>query len=74
MKHVQLIPALTLIVMTLAFTGCDQQGPAEKAGEKIDQSMDSMQEKTEEAGEMAMDKLEEAGDKIEGATDQAADK
>ena len=42
----------------MLLTGCDEQGPAEEAGEEIDEAV-------EEAG----DKVEEAADKIEEETD-----
>lgn len=53
--------ALIALMMALGLTvaGCaEEQGPAEEAGEQIDQTM-------EEAG----DKIEEAGDKMEEETD-----
>jgi len=46
----------------LTLTGCEQQGPAETAGEKIDNAMES-------AGE----KMEKAGDSIRDATDSSND-
>lgn len=55
-KYILLVFCLTLM---LGFTmGCEQDGPAEEAGETIDQTI-------EEAG----DKLEDAGDKIEDSVD-----
>lgn len=49
----------TTITLLLALTGCDSNdGPAEKAGAKLDNAVD-------EAG----DKLENAGDKIENKLD-----
>jgi len=45
------------IVFTLVVTGCDNEGPAEKAGEKIDETV-------EEVG----DTVEDAGDEIQDAT------
>ncbi|MFP4084687.1 MAG: hypothetical protein ACLFP9_05670 [Desulfonatronovibrio sp.] len=54
---------LLFIVCVLAFLGagygCEQEGPAERAGEEIDEAM-------EETG----DELEEAADEAEEATDQ----
>ena len=45
--------------LTIGGFACEEkEGPAEKAGEKIDETV-------EEAG----DKIEEAGDKVEEATD-----
>ena len=62
MKYLPLTTVpLAALAMTasLVLTGCDEQGPAETAGEKIDNAVES-------AGEMA----EEAGDKVEDATDK----
>lgn len=59
MKYVTLMLAL---LATLAFSGtmigCQEQGPAENAGEAVDDAVD-------EAG----DAMEDAGDSIENATD-----
>ncbi|MFO7583049.1 hypothetical protein [Guyparkeria sp.] len=64
--------ALIALMMALGLTvaGCaDEQGPAEEAGEQIDQSMeeagDTMEEATDEIGGQA----EEAGDEVEEETD-----
>ena len=57
----------TLIIIGLA--ACEKQGPAEKAGEKIDNAAEKMGDKIEDATDKAGDKLEEAGDKIEDKTD-----
>lgn len=44
----------------LGLAGCEEEGPAEKAGERID-----------EAAEKAGDEMEEAGDEIEEAAEKA---
>ena len=62
--------ATGILLFTLA--GCEKEGPAEQAGEQIDEAVDTMQDKADDAGDMAMDKMEKAGDKIEEATDSAA--
>ncbi len=50
---------LILAVFLAAFAqGCEQEGPAEKAGEKVDEAV-------EETG----DKIEETGEAIEKKTD-----
>jgi hypothetical protein len=59
----RLKPALYLLCGTLllapALTACEEEeGPAEKLGEKVDESM-----------EQAGDKLEEAADEVEQRTD-----
>lgn len=35
--------------------GCEQEGPAERAGEKVDESMEETGEKIEQAGENIQD-------------------
>jgi predicted small lipoprotein YifL len=63
------IGGVLVILMGLALTACKEKGPAEKAGEKIDNAAETMGDKMEDATDDAGDKLEEAGDKIEDATD-----
>lgn len=52
--------AVLCLVFALAVIGCERDGPAEQAGENID-----------EAAEKAGDKLEQAGDEIEEAAEEA---
>ena len=60
--------ALTLILVAAVFAyGCEEKGPAEEAGEKIDHAYSEAKEKAEEAGR----KMEEAGEKIEEALEEA---
>lgn len=62
------LPALVLIVFAAFFaTACEKEGPAEKAGEKVDDAYSEAMEKAEEAGE----KMEEAGEKVEEALEEA---
>lgn len=50
---------LTFVIGSLGMvSACDDQGPAEEAGEEIDESM-----------EESADALEEAGDELEESTD-----
>jgi hyperosmotically inducible protein len=55
------------LVFGVAFTACETEGPAEQAGEKIDQAVEDASEKIENA-------TESAGEKIEEATDSAGEK
>lgn len=62
------LPALALIVFAAAVaSACDKKGPAEKAGEKIDEAYTDALEKAEEAGE----KVEEAKQRIDEALEEA---
>ena len=61
------VAALTLLI-GLGLAACEK-GPAEKAGEKMDNAAENMGDKIEDATDDAGDKLEAAGDKIEDKTD-----
>ncbi len=50
--------ALISFAAILPMVGCDNQGPAEKAGERIDEAVDD-----------ASDAVEDAGDEVEDAMD-----
>ena len=54
------ILSVLMIALGLTLAGCgESQGPAEEAGEKIDESMESTTEKLKEAGEEMGDAMEE---------------
>ena len=61
------IATLTLL-LAMGLTACEK-GPAEKAGEKIDNAVENAGDKIEDATDSAGQKLEEAGDKLEDKTD-----
>ena len=53
------IIALTLSALLLAtLPACEKEGPAEQAGEKIDQAVESAGEKLEEAGDELREKTQ----------------
>ncbi|GAB2711125.1 hypothetical protein [Halomonas garicola] len=58
----QLAVVLGILMMAGGLAACEDQGPAEEAGESIDESM-------ENAGES----LEEAGDEIQNSAEDAAE-
>jgi len=68
MKSVLLI-ALLIFPLAGGLVACEKEGPAERAGEKIDEAVDEAGDKMEQAGEKVDDAVEEAGDKVEQATD-----
>lgn len=63
--------ALSALLLTtfIGLSACQEKGPAEKAGENIDNTVENMGDKIEDATDGAGDKLEEAGDAIEDKTD-----
>ena len=69
-KFFQILCCLSLV---LIFASCERQGPAERAGENIDEAMETTGEKFEEAGEKVGETVEEAGEKIEEAGEKIQD-
>ena len=61
---------LTALALTFAFAlaGCESEGPAERAGEKIDETVSKAGEKIEEATDAAGRELEQAGDAVQEKT------
>ncbi|ADJ29389.1 hypothetical protein [Nitrosococcus watsonii] len=59
MMKIKLVIIALLLAGSAWLSGCEQEGPAERAGENIDQTM-------EDAG----DRMEDAGDRMEDATDR----
>jgi hypothetical protein len=62
-------PVLALILLAAVLMhGCEKKGPAEKAGERIDDTMSEALDKAEEAGEKIQDAAKETREKIEEAS------
>jgi hypothetical protein len=53
--------ALIMSTLLVPLSGCEKQGPAEKAGESIDETTESLGEQVEDAGDAIQDAAE--GDK-----------
>ncbi len=58
-NHKMIILGLSACLTILALIGCEQQGPAEKAGEKIDNAVRDAGEAMEEAGEKIKENMDE---------------
>ncbi|GAB2803547.1 hypothetical protein GCM10027040_34870 [Halomonas shantousis] len=52
--------ALVVALMTFGMVGCDNDGPAEEAGENVDNAMDNAGDSMENAGEDIQDAAEDA--------------
>jgi hypothetical protein len=59
--------ALTLLGLAFAAAGCDREGPAERAGEKIDNAVDQVQEQAQDAREKAEGLADDLRDKVDEA-------
>lgn len=63
-----------LVGMAFATISCDRnKGPAEKAGEKVDQVIEDTSDSVKEAIEDASDKVEEAAEEVKDEVDDATD-
>lgn len=58
---------ITTLAVTLLTFGCDSQGPAEKAGEKVDKAVESTQDAAGEAADKITGQgpAEKAGENID---------
>jgi hypothetical protein len=61
----KVLPVIFTAVLSIAMLGCEQEGPAERAGAQIDEAVEEGKDNLEDAVETAGDKLEEVGDEIE---------
>jgi hyperosmotically inducible protein len=66
LKKLLIIMILNLSIV--AFTACESKGPAEKAGEKIDQAVEETTDKAKEVTEAVKEKAEEAGEEVKKST------
>jgi hypothetical protein len=66
MNRLQVMVALGLALSVLA--GCEQQGPAQKAGEKVDKAVDQTGKTMQKTGEKVEEAAKEAEKKIKEAT------
>lgn len=55
-------------MIIVSFTACKKEGPAERAGKKIDETVEKAGEKLKESVDKAGDNIEEAGEKMKEST------
>jgi predicted small lipoprotein YifL len=61
------ILAVAIAATLFVLAGCEKEGPAERAGENIDEAVEDMQQSAESTGDKIKESLEEAGDEVEEA-------
>ena len=67
MKFRYLIIPMTILALAVT-VACEKQGPAERAGEQIDEAVEEGRNNVENAVEEAGEKLESVGDEIREKT------
>jgi hypothetical protein len=55
-------------MIMVSFTACKKEGPAERAGKKMDEAVEKAGDKIKESADKAGDKIKEAGEKVKEAT------
>ena len=68
-KNLTLGILAVLTVMIVGLAACEKKGPAEAAGEKIDNAAEKAGDKIDHAADKVGEKLNEVGDKIKDKTD-----
>jgi len=63
------LTALLAGVFAVGISACEDEGPAEKAGEQVDEAIEETGDTMEEAADEAGGELEEAADTVEEKTD-----
>jgi hypothetical protein len=73
--HRNRIAAAAGLLAALAFAGagCQEEGPAERAGEAVDEALEDAGEATDEALEDAGEAIEETYEKAKEGTQEALD-
>ena len=62
-----MIVPLCCAASLMLFISCENEGPAEKAGEKIDEAVEETKQNLEDAGDSMEEAVEETGGKLEDA-------
>ncbi len=53
--------AVFLLALILGLSACKQEGPAERAGQQVDQAVEQTKEKVDETTDVVGETIEEAG-------------
>ena len=64
------VPLAASMAVMLGVLGCEKQGPAERAGEKIDNAAERAGDRIDKAGEQASEKIDAAKDAASTKTTQ----
>ena len=69
MRGIELVRVVLVLGFGITlFAGCEQQGPMEKAGQKVDKAVEGMGKEMKKAGEKVGEGLEDAGKKVKDAS------
>ena len=64
-----LVSVLAVLVFVVGVSGCQkQEGPMEKAGKKVDESVESTKDAMKKAGQQTKEAVKNAAEKVEDKT------
>lgn len=69
--HRKLALAAFIGMMALGLAACEEEGPAEEAGENVDQTMEEAGENVDESMDETGEAVEDMGENVEEAADEA---
>lgn len=61
----EIVLLLCCTILLISFAGCEKKGPAEKAGEKVDNMTEKVGDKVQDSMDAAGEKMEETGEKLQ---------
>lgn len=62
---------LTVALVCGALAGCEQEGPAEKAGERVDEAVEQTQDAIDDAGQQGT--MERMGEELDQGVEKAGE-
>lgn len=62
MRYAKWLSLLLVVLLVFSVAACEQEGPAEEAGEAVDEAVEETGEGLEEAGEAVEEETEEMTD------------
>ena len=75
MNSVYVVAAMVTMLM-VGIIGCEKEGPAERAGEKLDQAAETVKEKAEDVASEIQDEgpAEQLGEKVDETVEEAKER
>ena len=68
-----IVTLLVSAILAFGVAGCEQQGPAEEAAERLDNTIDEVGDSADDVGDGIGDAADDVRDGVEDAVDEVAD-
>ncbi len=66
MKTIRALVVIGIALGTMGMSGCEEEGPAERMGEQLDDAMSEAQDRLEDARDEVQEAAEEVGEALRG--------